>query len=91
MRRTWQREVAISSLAVRTLFVDSMFIKIIPTHVLYQVRLFDLFLVIHTSRALTGSPLAVPSRGPRGIPSLVVEITLDCRCTYRDCREIAGD
>ena len=42
-----------------------MFLKIIPTHV-YQVRLFDLFLVLHTSMALTGSPLAVPSRGPRG-------------------------
>ena len=36
---------------------------------------------------MTGSPLAVPSRGPRSIPSLVVEITLDCRY----CREIAVD
>ena len=44
-------------------------------------RLFDSFLVIHTSRALTGAPLAVLSRGPRGIPSLVVAITLDGRST----------
>ena len=90
MRRTWQREVAISSLAVRTLFVDPMFLKPIPTHV-FQVCLSDLFLAIHTSRALTGSPLAVPSCGPRGIPSLVAEITLECRCNYRDCREMAVD
>ena len=48
-----------------------MFLKIIPAHV-QQVRLFALFLVVHASRALTGSPLAVPSPGPRGIPSLVL-------------------
>ena len=53
---------------------------------------FRFFLVIHTltSRALTGS-YAVPSRGPRGIPLLVVEMTLNCRCNYRDCKEIAVD
>ena len=33
-------------------------------------RLSYSFLVIHTSRALTGPPLAVPSRGPRGIHRL---------------------
>ena len=52
----------------------------------YQVRLFESFVVVHTSRSLTGSPLAVPSRGPHGIPQLVVTITLDCRCI---CREFA--
>ena len=52
----------------------------------YTRYVFDLFLVIHTSRALEGSPLAVPSRGPRGIPSLVVAIALACRC---NCREFA--
>ena len=56
---------------------------------MYQVRLFDFFFVIHTSRALAGSPIAVPSRGPRVIPPIVVEMTLDCRCNYRDCRGIA--
>ena len=45
-----------------------------------------IFFVLHTSRVLTGSSFAVPSRGPRGIPSLVVAITLDCRSTV-----IAGE
>ena len=40
-----------------------------------RCRLFYSFLVIHTSRALIGFPLAVPYRG---VPSLVVAITLDC-------------
>ena len=65
--------------------------KIIPTHVHQVHTSFRLFLDTHTSRALRGAPLAVPSRGPCGIPSLVVEITLDCRCNYRDRREIAVD
>ena len=44
-------------------------------------RLFDSFFLIHTSRALTGFPLAAPSLGRSGIPSLVVAITLDCCST----------
>ena len=51
-----------------------------------RCRLFYSILDVHTSRALTGSPVALPSRGPRGIPSLVVAITLDCRSTV-----IAGE
>ena len=50
-----------------------MLVRIIPTHV-YQVRTVDLGLGIDTSRAFAGSPLYVHSRGPRRIPSLVVEI-----------------
>ena len=68
------------------LSVDASVDKSVDVFVGVAVFLINVF---HTSRALTGSPLAVPSRGPRGIPSLVVEITLDCRCNYRDCREIA--
>ena len=33
---------------------------------------------------MTGSPLAVPPLGPRGIPSPVVENSLDGRFKYRD-------
>ena len=67
-----------------------MLLKIVPIHV-YQVRLFDFILAVHTRRALAGSPLATTSRGSRGIPSLVVEITLKYRCNYRDCGEITID
>ena len=65
------------------LSVDASVDKSVDVFVGVAVFLINVF---HTSRALTGSPLAVPSRGPRGIPSLVVEITLDCRC---NCREFA--
>ena len=50
-------------------------------HIRGRCRLSNSLLIMHTSTALAGSPLAVPSRGPRGILSLVVTITLDCRST----------
>ena len=67
-----------------------MLFKIIPTHV-YQVRIVDLVIGIHTSKAFAGSPRYVHSRGPRRIPSLVVENTLDSRCNYCDGREDTVD
>ena len=75
---------------VRTLLVDSIFSIIVLTLV-YQLRFFDSVVAIHSSRELAGSPLAVPSGGPREIPSLALRISLDCRCKYRDCMEVTVD